>query len=132
MKCFVKVKKCLPSSCVTSMPIDTSCPPPRASLFAIGLVPDQFIDTLRTSVWLPRSMPSMLQDTLFGQNMWFNKFQDVHFSHELHRSDQVLIELLRLCMSVAEDWIPASLYQSTSLALESTYQPDSAPIELKL
>ena len=61
--------------------------------------------------------------------MWFDKFQDVHFSNVLHGSDQVLIDLLRLHMSVTEDWIPASLYQSTSSALESTYQPDSAPIE---
>ena len=61
--------------------------------------------------------------------MWFDEFQDVHFSDVLQGSAQVLIDLLRLHMSIMEDWIPASLYRSTSLALESTYQPDYAPIE---
>ena len=46
--------------------------------------------------------------------MWFDEFQYVHFSDVLNGSAQVLIDQLRLHMSVAEDWIPASLYQSTS------------------
>ena len=78
----------------------------------------------------PECMAALIDAFVVVGHTLRTKFQDVHFSNVFHGSDPVLIDLLRLRISVVEDWIPASLFQSTSSALGSTYQPDSALIEL--